>query len=201
MSLKLDQISEQPVTAQVHYQDASNHHSIIRTIRHFLPTAGTAPIVVVCIGTDRSTGDALGPLVGSDLEQRHLPNTYIYGTLEKPVHAVNLQETMALINVSYKNPFVIGIDACLGKQQNIGNIVVSEGPVFPGAGVKKQLLPVGDMNITGVVNISGFMEYSVLQNTRLHLVMSLSQVIAQVFSVALLTRRKNRLFSKLLFMD
>ncbi|MCQ2010699.1 MAG: spore protease YyaC [Sporolactobacillus sp.] len=201
MNLKFDQGSGQKLTAQVHYQDLGNHHALIQAIRHLLPAIGTSSIVIVCIGTDRSTGDALGPLVGSYLERRHLPDASIYGTLEKPVHAMNLQETLALITATHKNPFIIGIDACLGKQKNIGKINIAEGPVLPGAGVKKELVPVGDMNITGVVNISGFMEYSVLQNTRLHIVMSLSQVIGQCLSVALLSNRKGRLLSKLLLMD
>ncbi|MCO7175260.1 spore protease YyaC [Sporolactobacillus kofuensis] len=201
MNLKVDRTQEQRLGTPIHYQDHSRHHSLVQAIRRLLPEMNTAPIVVVCIGTDRSTGDALGPLVGSYLEGRHLPDTYIYGTLEKPVHAVNLNETIALIHASYKDPFIIGIDACLGKQQNIGNITVSEGPVFPGAGVKKQLVPVGDINITGVVNISGFMEYSVLQNTRLNLVMNLSRVIGQSLSLALVSRKRSRFLSKLLLMD
>ncbi|MDN3956690.1 spore protease YyaC [Sporolactobacillus laevolacticus] len=201
MNLNFDRNQENRLSTQVHYQDQSRHHSLIQAIRRFLPASGTSPIVIVCIGTDRSTGDALGPLVGSYLEKHNLPDAYVYGTLEKPVHAVNLNETLALIEASYKKPFIIGIDACLGKLQSVGNITVSEGPVLPGAGVKKQLVPVGDINITGIVNISGFMEYSVLQNTRLHVVMSLSQVIGRCLSVALVSRKRGRLFSKLLLMD
>ena len=40
----------------------------------------------------------------------------------------------------------------------------------PGAGVNKDLPPVGDLYITGVVNVGGFMDYLVLQNTRLYLI-------------------------------
>lgn len=47
-----------------------------------------------------------------------------------------------------------------------------------GAGVNKQLPPVGDIHLTGIVNVGGFMEYFVLQNTRLSLVMRLSDIIA-----------------------
>ena len=38
--------------------------------------------------------------------------------------------------------------------------------------------PVGDLSITGVVNISGNLEFIVLQNTRLFTVMSLADCIA-----------------------
>jgi putative sporulation protein YyaC len=136
-------------------------------------------IVIVCIGTDRSTGDALGPIVGSRLERCITGRFEVYGTLEQPVHAVNLQQTLAKIQLMYQDPFIIGVDACLGQSSSIGQIQVGIGPVKPGAGVNKQLPPVGDVHITGVVNVGGFMEYFVLQNTRLHLVMKLAEVIAE----------------------
>src|SRR5689334_11270299 len=59
-------------------------------------------LVIVCIGTDRSTGDALGPLVGSKLSSRlNSEHTSVYGTLESPVHAVNLKDTIQEIETNY----------------------------------------------------------------------------------------------------
>jgi len=136
------------------------------------------PIVIVCIGTDRSTGDALGPLIGTSLMKYRSSNFHLYGTLEEPVHAMNLEETLLDINRKFDKPFIIGIDACLGQVASVGCIQVGEGPVRPGAGVNKDLPPVGDIHVTGIVNVGGFMEYFVLQNTRLHLVMRMSDVIA-----------------------
>ena len=45
----------------------------------------------LCIGTDRSTGDSLGPLVGHKLRRRSLRGAAVIGTLDKPVHAMNLE--------------------------------------------------------------------------------------------------------------
>ena len=58
--------------------------------------------VFLCIGSDRVTGDALGPLVGSRLAQyeAHPPcgskktGIEVYGTLALPVHALNLNEIL-----------------------------------------------------------------------------------------------------------
>ncbi|MGM9572452.1 MAG: DUF1256 domain-containing protein, partial [bacterium] len=44
---------------------------------------------------------------------------------------------------------------------------------------KKELNPVGDMNITGIVNVSGCLEYMVLQNTRLYLVHQMAKTISR----------------------
>lgn len=136
-------------------------------------------IVVLCVGTDRSTGDCLGPLVGEKLNKNYLfKNSQVFGTLREPVHAKNLDETINNIYKNFRNPFIIAIDASLGRNENIGKINVINGPLFPGAGVNKKLQPVGDLSITGIVNISGFMEYVVLQNTRLSTVMQIADVIS-----------------------
>lgn len=136
-------------------------------------------IVIVCIGTDRSTGDALGPLVGSNLAKYRSSFMHVYGSIAEPVHALNLEQTIETVHRTHRNPFIIGIDACLGQASSVGFIQANLGPVRPGAGVNKDLPPVGHMHITGVVNVGGFMEYFVLQNTRLHLVMSMSDIISQ----------------------
>jgi putative sporulation protein YyaC len=140
-------------------------------------------LVIVCIGTDRSTGDALGPLVGSRLETLLVNDECpVYGTLENPVHAVNLSETLATINRLYEKPYIIAIDACLGQLSSVGMISVGNGPIKPGAGVNKNLPEVGDLHITGIVNVGGFMEYFVLQNTRLSVVMKMAECIAQTIA-------------------
>ncbi len=144
-------------------------------------------LVVVCVGTDRSTGDALGPLTGHRLRMLLPLGDPVFGTLEDPVHAGNLPERMAEINRLFPAHAVVAVDACLGSLENVGTICVAEGALKPGAGVNKVLPPVGDLHVTGVVNVGGFMEYFVLQNTRLHLVMKMSAVIAEALSGVVLT--------------
>lgn len=161
----------------IKYDDPTSSHKISSGINDLLPFGYKRPIVIVCIGTDRSTGDSLGPLVGTFLNEAGLVNFHIYGTLEDPVHAVNLNEKMEMIHQKFFRPYIIGVDACLGRLKNIGMIKVGSGPVKPGAGVKKELPAVGDMHITGIVNVSGHMEFFVLQNTRLNLVMKMAKQI------------------------
>lgn len=143
-----------------------------------IPRIPSRPIVFVCIGTDRSTGDSLGPLVGTLLEEKRIDTFFIYGTLDEPIHAVNLAEKLAEIKSKHLDPYIIAIDACLGRMKNVGVIQIGDGPVKPGAGVNKELPAVGNIHITGIVNVSGFMEFFVLQNTRLNLVMNMAKAIA-----------------------
>lgn len=135
------------------------------------------PKVLLCIGTDRSTGDCLGPLVGSKIGSVQQDFFAVYGTLDKPVHASNLKEKVEEIYNAYSNPFIIAVDASLGSLDSVGCINLGDGSLQPGAGVNKALPPVGQIHITGIVNVGGFMEYLVLQNTRLNLVMRLADTI------------------------
>lgn len=140
---------------------------------------GASPLVILCIGTDRSTGDSLGPLVGTKLHTYNIENAKVYGTLDEPVHAVNLNETIEFINKEHQHPFILAIDACLGRSESVGYISIKEGPLQPGTGVNKDLPAVGNLQIIGIVNVGGFMEYMVLQNTRLSLVMRMANIISE----------------------
>jgi len=135
-------------------------------------------LAILCIGTDRSTGDCLGPLIGTRLAGTIEPDAVILGTLDRPVHAVNLEEAMDSLRSLAPDPFIIAVDACLGRSESVGYISLKEGPLQPGTGVNKSLPPVGDFHIVGIVNVGGFMEYLVLQNTRLSLVMHMAEIIA-----------------------
>ncbi len=136
-------------------------------------------LVLLCIGTDRATGDALGPLVGSYLNKLNPKGIEIYGTLENPVHALNLKSTLEQINSTHKKPFILAVDAALGNKEYIGYIKLSPGSIKPGESVSKVLPAVGDVHITAIVNVKGFMEPQVLQSTPLSLVMELSRIISR----------------------
>lgn len=140
-----------------------------------LQSIGTE-FAVLCIGSDRSTGDALGPLVGTRLKRHECRFIQVHGTLDEPVHAINLRDVLA--DILSHGSTIIAVDACLGKVANVGTLCANIGPLSPGAGVKKILPQAGDIHITGTVNVKGFMEYAVLQNTRLSLVVKMADIIS-----------------------
>lgn len=135
-------------------------------------------LVLVCIGSDRATGDSLGPIVGHRLSGVSRKRIAIYGTLEKPVHASNLERINKRIRRYHSNALVIAIDASLGIMEHVGYITLGEGSISPGIGVDKELPQIGDLFITGIVNIAGFGGQMLLQTTRLNVVMKLADFIA-----------------------
>lgn len=142
-------------------------------------------LVLLCIGTDRSIGDALGPLIGTRLSEGGPKAYHVFGTLDNPVHAGNLGETIERVRANFERPFVLAVDACLGRSESVGMLVAGKGSLKPGAGVNKALPAVGDVYLTGIVNVGGFMEYYVLQNTRLSLVVHMAKVAATAADIAL----------------
>lgn len=139
--------------------------------------------VILCIGTDRATGDCLGPLVGEQLIDFN-SNYKVMGCLSAPVHAKNLVSTINEINTQIKNPLVIAVDASLGAKNHVGYITVSDCPIFPGKGVNKKLPAIGDISITGIVNISNN-NPGLLQSTRLFTVMQLANCIANALKYSI----------------
>lgn len=135
-------------------------------------------IIALCIGSDRSTGDSLGPLTGYKLFGRKFKNFHVYGTLNKPVHAINLEHTIEHIKKKHPEAFIIAIDASLGLSEHIGYVTLSTKSLKPGLGVNKILPEVGHISITGIVNASGFIDTMVLQSTRLSTVMDLADCIS-----------------------
>lgn len=131
-------------------------------------------IAFICIGSDRSTGDCYGPLVGFSLSKCTIYDFDTYGTIHNPVHAQNLHETLSKIDKN--TTLTIAVDSSLGSLKHIGSITMGYGGIKPGLGVAKDLPEVGDIYITGIVNISGFMPTLVLQSTRLGLVYSMAEI-------------------------
>ena len=136
-------------------------------------------IVFLCIGSDRITGDCLGPYIGQQLLRYPLRGITVYGTLEQPIHALNLDKSIQYIQRKHPHALVIAIDASLGTKKHLGYVTIGNGSLSPGAGVSKTLSPVGDIYITGIVNTAGFLEHLTLQTTRLSTVLSLAVTILQ----------------------
>ena len=168
---------------RIHYKDTGAIWKLSTLFLEKIPFT-SREVVFLCIGTDRSTGDALGPLIGSLLtENTSFPHNVI-GTLENPLHALNLEETVNRLSIEHPNAFVVAIDACLGKSSSVGQLLVQNGPLLPGKAVGKELPSIGDIAVKGVVNIGGFMEHSVLQSTRLHLSYEMGQAISRALKLA-----------------
>ncbi len=166
----------------IHYFNCRKPYAALNmstTLSSYLKNQKPTPsaLVLLCIGTDRVTGDSLGPLIGYKLARQNIANIYVYGTLQHPVHALNLETVFHDIKKRHPLLPVVAVDASLGHESDLECITVSAGSLKPGIGVDKELSAVGDISITGVVSASSPYGQAQLQATRLDTVMRLADVI------------------------
>ncbi|WP_217915211.1 spore protease YyaC [Miltoncostaea marina] len=165
---------------EVRHDDPAAVATLSLAVERELDALGAArrPVVVACIGTDRSTGDALGPLVGQRLLRLGFPADAVVGTLAEPLHALNLAERVRPVLGRRDRPLVVAVDAALGASSGIGTVTLRRGGLLPGQGVGKDLPAVGELSLTATVNVQvGALDVQVLQSTRLFLVQELAETI------------------------
>jgi len=155
-------------------------------IQHYASNPVYTEMVVVCMGTNRYSGDSLGPMVGSQLlerlkGQRHFQ---LYGTLDNPAHALNMQKTLAQISQKHGRAYVIAVDACLGQFYKIGTLQVVEEPLQPGVSLDKKLPPIGHIHIKGIINNYGPLNHKVLEHTSLTFVQEMAGVVSRILARA-----------------
>lgn len=166
----------------IHYEKTNAIWQLADTLSAKIPFS-TKNIIFCCIGTDRSTGDALGPFVGSALLEKPDFSYPIIGTVQHPLHALNLTERMDYIYETYADPFIVAIDACIGASYHVGQILIEDGPIRPGQAFQKSLPPVGQVSIKAVVSLYDANHYH-FQTTRLFVTQQMSHTISEAIYLA-----------------
>ena len=140
-------------------------------------------LIFLCIGTDRITGDAFGPLVGYKLKNLFYgeKNIEVIGDLENIVSLSNIANTIKYINNKYEIPFVIAIDSAVSNRIEIGRVVVSKYKMNIGYSLRKNIL-VGDISIKGIVAKDlreRTCNFRLLQNVPLNRIMNMADSVVQ----------------------
>ena len=147
--------------------------------------------VIVCVGSDLTIGDCLGPIVGSMLKYKTQGlRAFIYGCLSAPITAKEVPYLRSFLKQTHPFSQVLCIDAAVGNEGDIGLIKCLSSPLYPGAGANKKLGAIGDISIIGIVAEKSLHNFSLFNNTRLNLVYSMSEIISDAVAGVLWNREK-----------
>lgn len=176
-------------------KDSNCKYKIMSSVLRLLQNDRHPP-VFMCIGSDKVAGDILGPIVGELLVHRYNVRAFVYGTLNRPVNALNVLETHRFIRNSHPKSKVFAIDASLGKAEDNGVITVFKGGLKPGAALSKSLPEIGDYSLTANVNVFGRENIVTLTKTKFGSVYDLAENIAFGINDALCIRKGMAAYSK-----
>jgi len=168
----------------VHYSEKLGLSKVIRALEVILP-AQDVEVTYLCIGSDLSTGDSFGPLTGTLLKRMGI--TGVLGSLDDTVHAKNMANRIEQVP---KGHFVVAIDATMGRHKELGRISFINAPLRPGAAMKKNLPPVGDVSILFNVAPAGFANFMMLGCASLNTVWQGANLLARGISVVSYRRNK-----------
>lgn len=167
----------------VHYNDVNASHILGEALREII-YQDNGKIVIVCIGSDRVIFDSLGPLVGTLLLDIGI-SVPIFGSLEDPINSENIEIRIEEIQTNFPNHKVVVIDSGLGEKLDVGLIVVKDGSIKPGAGIDKNILPVGDYVIVPIIEGYEMSEYLSELQIRLRYIFKLAIMIRDSFKYAM----------------
>lgn len=140
--------------------------------------------IFLCVGSDKITGDAFGPLVGRKLKtlfSDYYQNVSVRGTLEETICATNIEAEIEKIQKECGNPCIIAIDSAFGSKEYVGKIMVSNQKMNFGKGIRKKVVEIGEISIKGIVAVDSKLpkyNYHILQNTSLNIVVNLAEITA-----------------------
>jgi len=123
--------------------------------------------VFLCLGSDKIVFDCLGPIVGTMLVNKKLPH-YVYGTLARPITALQVEKAIEFIRKFHYGAEVIVIDSAIGKKEDIGIIKAFNHGLRPALGIDKQMRAVGDKSIMAIVTTKERAKKFNNSNVKLH---------------------------------
>ncbi len=166
-------------------------NGVCLSLKRLLPAGSNAP-VILCIGSDLSVGDSLGPVTGTKLKEKLANlNCYVYGTLSKPITAHEVKYMNDFLRETHPGSPIIAVDAAVGLAGDIGLIKVAKRSIKPGSGANKKLAKIGDASIIGIVAERSVFNYSLFSATRLNIIYKMAEIIAEGLSSYVLSSLKN----------
>lgn len=164
--------------------NSANRKNYVEIAKAIKLTCNNEKPIIICVGSDLTVGDSLGPFVGTKLIESENPSYFVYGTLKSPITAKEIKSLSENVKLIHPNSKILVVDAALGKSSEIGYVKVLDGGIKPGLGVKKNLPLIGDVSIIAIVGEYKNQYYSLSGNERLNLIYTMGLDIAKAIELA-----------------
>ncbi len=163
-------------------KSGNTHFMFEKEIRYLIPQPMP---VILCVGSDKISGDSVGPLVGELLVNRFNLRCFVYGVSGRSVNGKNLPEYIEFISRVHPDSPIIAVDACVSNCIPVGSIKVIGGGITPRRAVTNTANSVGDLGILGVVEKPSKDTLNTLMSVPLDNVLKISFKIAFMLYCAL----------------
>lgn len=134
------------VSSYSNLEQFTNEKEWLDLILSKFKASGKDEIIIINIGTDKCTGDCFGPFVGSLLESQN-SKFKIYGTLENPIHSLNLKEKMSNIYDLHTNAFIICVDASVSKSCYLNYTYLVNDSIKPRSALTEETMSIGNISV------------------------------------------------------
>lgn len=175
-------------TCEVKYDNPDAVQIVSNAIFGLLCEYNNSKHAIACIGTDKVVFDSVGPIVGTFLTEMDI-GVPVVGTLEYPMHNLNIKNRTDKLYKEYGDRCIIAIDAVvienrLNFEEKFGVISVTPKPIIPGRGAgSTDNKPIGDISI----KVQTVYAAEVDRNgpIRLHYIIEICKVISKSIEIAL----------------
>lgn len=108
-------------------------------------------LLFLCIGSEKISGDSVGPIVGSLLKDKYKLPFPVLGTEDKPVNGINLPHYVDNIRTYFPEHKIIAIDSAVGSKRDMWSVKIKKGGVVAGGAIASKNPRIGDIGILAVV--------------------------------------------------
>ena len=113
---------------------------------------GKSKIIWACVGEPGVPFDSIGPVLGSNLKKEGFN---VIGTAESPLNVTGLKNNEKVLEKLHEEYLVIAIDACATSEpSHMSNIILRDFELRPGAGVGRDIPPVGHLSIVAATAVT-----------------------------------------------
>ena len=141
-------------------------------------------IVILCVGTIKIIGDAIGPIVGQKLIEvlkvKKNKRIIVCGNIYNTLNFNNAKNILRKIDEECENPFIITIDSALGNMDMVEKIFVNDGIISLGSSLGRSISYNSHINIKCVVgeNKNDAEEnFETLRNVNINSIINVSNTI------------------------